>query len=140
MGLGNFIWLGGSFNKQGQILLAKRSKYKMLWPEFWEGACASHPRPGETDLVAAKRRLKEELGFSCRLKYLFKFQYQAKYKNVGSENEICAVFRGRYSGPLRPDPREVEDWKFMDLKTFKRDMRAHPSKYCPWLRLAIKRI
>ena len=36
------------FNKDGKLLLTKRSDSKMLWPGDWDGTVASHPREGET--------------------------------------------------------------------------------------------
>jgi isopentenyl-diphosphate delta-isomerase len=49
------------------------------------------------------------MGISTELKHLFKFQYQAKFKNIGSENEVCSVFIGKYNGPYYPNPNEIKD-------------------------------
>ncbi len=63
----------------GQLLIQKRNHGKITWPGFWSNSCCSHPRPNEPIELAAKRRLEEELGFTCDVDFLFKFQYEAEY-------------------------------------------------------------
>ena len=72
------------FNSAGEVLLQQRTAQKFLWPLYWSNACCSHPRAGEDSEEAAHRRLKQELGISVSLTYLYKFEYQARYENVGS--------------------------------------------------------
>jgi isopentenyl-diphosphate Delta-isomerase len=64
------------FNEKGEQLLQQRSASKRLWPLYWSNSCCSHPRRGESMEAAVKRRLDEELGLSCPVQFLFKFQYQ----------------------------------------------------------------
>ena len=47
------------FNNKNQLLLQKRSKFKLLWPLYWSNSCCSHPKKGENIQSAAKKRLKE---------------------------------------------------------------------------------
>lgn len=129
------------FDNKGRLLIQQRSKKKSLWPLYWSNTCCSHLRKGESYQKAAERRLKEEMGFTCSLKLLGKFQYQAKYKNIGSENEICAVLVGQYTkgDKIRPDPNEVADWRWLDFKELQNDIAKHPERYSPWFGIAIKR-
>jgi isopentenyl-diphosphate delta-isomerase len=122
------------FNKKGQLLLQKRSQKKKLWPGFWSNTCCSHPRPGESYLQAGKRRLKEELGFSCDLEYLDKFYYRAVYKNIGSENEICAVLIGKYDGRVKPNPKEVAAIRWLDFDQLSQELKEKPEVFTPWLK------
>ncbi len=124
-------------NKKGQVLLQKRSQKKRLWPGFWSNTCCSHPKPGETYLQAGKRRLKEELGFTCPLKFLFKFHYRAVYQNIGSENEICAVLLGKYEGPVKPNPNEAEAVRWLDFDQLKQELKEKPERFTPWLKKEI---
>jgi isopentenyl-diphosphate delta-isomerase len=128
------------FNQNGQLLIQKRSKLKKLWPLFWDNSCSSHPQKGETYLKTIKRRLKEELGFSCQPKFVDKFQYQARYKNIGSENEVCAVFVGKYNGKIKPNPKEIANWKWVELREFKKDIIKNPNRYTPWLKIGLTKI
>lgn len=128
------------FDNKGRLLIQKRSKEKMLWPLFWENSCSSHPWKGESYLAAGQRNLKKELGFSCKLKFLEKFKYFASFKNIGSENEICAILVGRYSGKVNANPKEVEKWKWVELKKLKKDIKKNPQKYTPWFKIGLKKI
>lgn len=128
------------FNKKNQVLIQKRSNFKKLWPLFWETSCSSHPRKGETVLKAAKKRLKKELNFTCRLKPTGKFQYQAPYKNIGSENEICYILVGKYNKEVKSNPKEAADWQWIDFKELRKDVARQPQQYAPWLKIAINNL
>lgn len=126
------------FNYKGKLLLQRRSKNKFLWPLFWELSCSSHPSDGESYTEAGERRLRQELGFSSKLKLLTKARYQAEYKDVGSENELCALLVGEYSGEVIPNPEEVAEWKWIDLKVLSKDLAKNQNKYAPWLKIELE--
>ena len=125
------------FNKKGELLLQRRSKEKRLWPLYWSNTCCTHPRNGEMVEKAAHRRLEEEMGFDCDLKEIFAFEYHAVYENVGSENEIDRVFLGQHDGRVFPNPKEVAEWKFVDIKKLKSDVKKNPQNYTPWFKIAL---
>jgi isopentenyl-diphosphate delta-isomerase len=127
-------------NSKKEMLIHKRSTLKNTWPGFWTNACCSHPRKGEELVDATKRRLMEELGFSCPLKYLFKFQYQSDYDKTYGENEVDNVFTGFYDGALNPDKEEIEEWKFIEIDTLLEDVENHPEKYTPWFMKALPEV
>ncbi len=87
------------FNDRGELLLQRRAAAKRLWPHYWSNSCCSHPRRTESMETAIHRRLHEELGLACPLRFLFKFQYQAQFDNVGAEHELCSVFIGPQHRP-----------------------------------------
>ena len=129
------------FDRQGRLLIQKRAQSKMLWPGFWANTCCSHPRKGEDYLGAAQRRLKEEMGIKTDLKLAFKFSYEAQYQDIGSENELCAVFGGRWQGDdIQPDSSEVAEWKWMTIDEIKQDIESKPELYAPWFKIEMKRI
>ena len=127
------------FNGKGKLLLVKRSKKKMLWPLFWDGCC-SHPGLNETYVQAAERRLKEELGFTCSLKYVDKFYYRAVYKDVGSEEEICAILTGKYDGQIAPNPDEIAEHRWIKIEDLEKEMKEKPEFFAPWLKKALPRL
>jgi len=128
------------FNKKGQILLSQRSGFKKLWPFFWDNTCSSHPLKGQSYVSAGRKRLKEELGFTCPLKLVDKFYYQARYKNVGSENEICALLTGKCNPKkIKPDPKEIKNWEWVDIKDFQNDLKKNSRKYTPWLKIGFEK-
>ncbi len=127
-------------NNKGEVLLQKRGKKKKLWPGFWSNTCCSHPREGEKTAGAARRRLKEELSFSCSLKFLFKFYYRAVYRQVGSENEICYVYWGRYDGEVKPDGREVAKIRWVGWDELLKETGRCSGIFTPWLKIELKKI
>jgi len=127
------------FNKEGKLLLTRRSQSKMLWPGDWDGTVASHPRQSETYVSSAQRRLPEEIGIFCKLDYLFKFEYHVPYKNIGSENEIC----GTLIGIVEDDTKiklvkgEIDAIKWSSVDELLDDLKKVPEIYCPWMILAL---
>ena len=128
------------FNTQRELLLQKRAKTKYHSAGLWTNACCSHPRPGETYHHAAKRRLKEEMGFECELTGLFSFIYHAKLENNLFEHELDHVFVGYYDGQPAPNPDEVADWKWMKIDALTRDVRENPEHYTYWFKLVLNRV
>lgn len=125
------------FNNKKQLLIQQRSKFKRLWPLFWSNTCCSHPRLNKTILEVAEKRLAEECGIACPLKELYKFQYSAKYKDKGSENEMCYILIGRLSNKQKiiPNPEEINDFKWISINKLKKDIKENPEKYSPWFKI-----
>jgi len=127
------------FNSKGELLIQQRAKTKYHSGGLWSNSCCSHPRPGETLNEAAHRRLKEEMGFDCKLKEVFSFIYKIKFDNDLSEHEYNHIFTGSFSGNPEPNSEEVEDWKWIDMINLKKDIRENPEKYTYWFKLIINK-
>lgn len=128
------------FNSTGEVLIQKRSAQKHLWPLYWSNSCCSHPRKGEDLQNATSRRLAEELGISTPLKHIFTFQYHARYRDIGSEREVCAVLIGKSDMPIKVNPREVAEWKFISPNDLTRELALHPELYSPWFKMEWERM
>jgi len=129
------------FNEDGDLLLQRRSAEKRLWSLTWSNSCCSHPRKGESMDVATQRRLKEELGFETELQFLYKFQYQARYDDTGSENEVCSVYIGKVrSKNVEINPTEISEWTFISPEEMDDELKNSPEKYTPWFQMEWKRI
>jgi isopentenyl-diphosphate delta-isomerase len=129
------------FNREGELLLTRRSVKKRLWPGFWDGSVASHLFSGEDYVQASIRRLRQELGISVEnMEYAFKFRYQAGYGSIGTEHEICAVtiVRGVGIESVRPDSDEIAEIRTADLKALIEEVRENGRRYTPWLVLALE--
>ncbi len=127
------------FNERGELMLARRSAKKRLWPGFLDGTVASHPREGESYEVAAFRRVKKELGITPKMiRMLFKFRYQIPYIDVGSENEICAVMSCTYEGEPKADTVEVSEFLFKNFEDVISDFKK--PEYTPWMKIALEKI
>jgi len=127
------------FSKDGKLLLTQRSMSKMLWPGDWDGTVASHPRQSETYVSSAERRLPQEIGITCKLDYLFKFEYHVPYKNVGSENEICGTLIGIIEDPrkIKLMMDEISATKWVNFHELLAEIKKSPGIFCPWMLVAL---
>ena len=134
------------FNDNNELLLQQRSEQKLLWPLVWANSCCSHPRKGEAYEESIYRRLREELNLKAELKFLFKFEYQARYKDVGSENELCSVYAGRSNDFASPNRNEVAALRYVSAEALDAALDADQARddgeeeYSPWLKLEWARI
>jgi isopentenyl-diphosphate Delta-isomerase len=129
------------FNASGELLIQQRSASKRLWPLYWSNSCCSHPRRIETMEAAVHRRLHEELGLRCPLQYLFKFQYQAQFDATGAENELCSVFIGRSTDPVKINADEIHAFRWVSPDELQAELAAgHTGNFTPWFRLEWLRI
>lgn len=124
----------------GRVLLQRRHAGKRLWPGYWANSCCSHPRLGETTAAAARRRCDEELGLAVTLEFLFKFEYQAFFRDVGAEFELCSVFLGRSDRDPVVNTTEIADWRWESPDAIDRAMRDAPARFTPWFRLEWQRL
>jgi isopentenyl-diphosphate delta-isomerase len=127
------------FNGDGKLLLTKRSEGKMLWPNDWDGTVASHPRESETYVSSAERRMPEEIGISCKMNYVNKFEYHVPYKDIGSENEICGTLIGMVdsfdNSCMIKD--EISEVKWINPDELKNELEQNKDIYCPWMVIAL---
>lgn len=121
-------------------MLQKRAETKYHSGKLWTNTCCSHPKPGESIDEAAHRRLQEEMGFDCELKEIFSFTYQAQLDRDLFEYEYDHVLVGSYDGKPTPDQEEVEDWKWIGLKTLRCTIREKPEQYTCWFKISIDRV
>jgi len=129
------------FNEAGELLLQQRAAGKRLWPLYWSNSCCSHPRRAETMETAIHRRLYEELGLRCPLEFLFKFQYQAQFDATGAEQELCSVFVGRTSDPVRVDPSEIVAWRWISPEALQAELAGRGAdRFTPWFVMEWERI
>ena len=130
-------------NDYDEVLLQQRSSLKPLWPMYWSNTCCSHPRRGETLAQSTTRRLREELNLEAPLKYLYKFQYHARYEAaLGSEHELCSVFVGHVQG--RPKPKfnqtEIADTVWLPITEVNEWLSNDQISTTPWFALEWKQL
>jgi len=128
------------FNSKGELLIQRRAKTKYHSGSLWSNSVCSHPKPNEPYRQAAERRLKEEMGFNCKLKKLFCFIYNADFQNGLIENEYDCVFTGKFDGKPNPNQKEISGYKWVSIKNLKRDIIKNSSKYTIWLKIALNKM
>ena len=123
------------FDDTGRLLLQQRADSKRLWPGFWSNSCCSHPRRGETMAIATARRLHDELNIETDLEYVYKFSYQARFDDVGSENELCHVYVGAVRGVPQPNEHEIQAIRYLSAAELKHELDTEPGRFTPWFRM-----
>jgi isopentenyl-diphosphate delta-isomerase len=126
------------FNGREELLLQRRSPSKYHSGGLWSNTCCGHPRPGEETSAAARRRLKEEMGFACDLQESFSFLYRAELDDRIVEYEFDHVFIGSFRGQPVPNPNEVCEFQWLNLEDLRRAIQAQPGAFTYWLRVALE--
>ena len=127
-------------NRAGQLLLQRRALTKYHSRGLWSNTCCGHPRPGESIEKAARRRLKEEMGFEADLRTIFHFRYRTSLEDGLIENEYDHVLVGLFDGVPAPNPAEVAEYRWVDPTTLRLELEAHPESYTFWFRISFDRV
>lgn len=126
---------------RSELLIQKRAKGKLLFGGLWGNTCCSHPRPGEEIPAAGERRLAEECGFRCALTGGPSFIYRAEDpRGKGVEHEYDTILVGDVPDDLEvhPDPSEIEELRWVNVKNLLEDMEKHPQKYAFWFHKGLR--
>jgi isopentenyl-diphosphate delta-isomerase len=128
------------FNPEGELLVQQRAPGKRLWPGYWSNTCCSHPHPGERMDTAIARRLREELGMTAELGFLFKFQYQTRYDAHGAEHELCWVYAGYSSERPCANVDEIAAWRYVAPQALQAEITCAPERFTPWFKIEWQRV
>ncbi len=126
------------FNPKGELLLQQRSKKKKTWPLVWSNSCCGHPRLNESNIDAAKRRVRFELGIELTEihEILPNFSYKVE-KDAVVENEICPVLVGFTNKEPIINKDEVNDIAWIQWNKFTKDINNNRDKYSKWCILEV---
>ena len=119
-------------NRDGRMLLQKRAPEKYHSAGLWSNACCTHPRPAETVMEAAGRRLREELGVVCALTPSARTAYRAPVGEGLIENEFVHLLTGIYDGAVNPDRKEVSDVAWCSQDEIVSGLASEPHRYSYW--------
>eukprot|EP00467_Chlorarachnion_reptans_P003254 CAMPEP_0114522838 /NCGR_PEP_ID=MMETSP0109-20121206/20960_1 /TAXON_ID=29199 /ORGANISM="Chlorarachnion reptans, Strain CCCM449" /LENGTH=286 /DNA_ID=CAMNT_0001704091 /DNA_START=166 /DNA_END=1026 /DNA_ORIENTATION=- len=144
------------FDSKGRLLLQKRAKEKITFPETWTNTCCSHPLYREEELEeedhvgvrrAANRKLNQELGVSSvspdDLVFLTRILYKAPSDDKWGEHEVDYIlFAQKDISEIEDNlnPNEVSEVVHVSqeqlrkiLKT--RELNGQLVKLTPWFKL-----
>lgn len=124
----------------GRVLVTQRAASKVAFPLVWTNALCGHPAPGEDLASAVRRRAAEEIGLGIdgvRL-VLPRFAYAAVSGGV-LEHELCPVVVAvvEPGAPMRPNPQEVADHRWLTWEELGAAMAEAPAVWSPWVRLQL---
>lgn len=125
-------------NSKGELLLQQRANGKYHSAGLWTNTCCSHPRPGETALAAAERRLKEEMGISAQLKHIGELLYRAEFHNGLIEHEYDHLFSGISDETPSLNPDEAQAYKWISPEELKQWLHDAPEEFTYWFKLILE--
>jgi isopentenyl-diphosphate Delta-isomerase len=119
-------------SKDRHVLVQQRSAKKRTWPLVWSNSCCGHPGLGESNIDAAKRRLKYELGLvPTLLEEVFPYRYCFTKDGI-MENEICPILVGIVDHEPVVNPNEVQAVRSLEWKAFLRAIELNLKDYSEW--------
>ncbi|MEX1191123.1 MAG: isopentenyl-diphosphate Delta-isomerase [Brumimicrobium sp.] len=127
-----------TFNKKDEMLIHRRAVDKYHCGGLWSNTCCSHPFLDETPIDGAKRRLNEEMGFTCELSFVDSFIYKVALDNGLIEYEFDHIFVGKYDDVPNPNPTEVGEWKYISINQLLKEMDTNPNAFTYWFKKIIK--
>lgn len=126
------------FNSQNELLIQQRSANKYHSAGLWTNTCCSHPRPGETTINAAHRRLHEEMGFDCELTERFSFIYHTPFENGLCEHELDFVYTGVFDGIPNINDEQVQAYQWISLDNLKKMYAENPKLFTSWFGIILQ--
>jgi isopentenyl-diphosphate delta-isomerase len=130
------------YDREGRVLVTRRSLAKFTWPGVWTNSFCGHPAPGESFETAISRRARHELGISLTAieVVLPGFRYRAVDASGIVENEICPVYRAVTMDAVTANPEEVAEFEWVDPTTLGTAVQAAPYAFSPWLGLQLEQL
>jgi isopentenyldiphosphate isomerase len=96
------------FNRNGNILLQKRSRNKDVAPGKWDTSVGGHVGVGEDSVTSSKREMHEEIGITgYELEYLYSYIHSNEY-----ETELVTTFRCVCEEGFLFNREEIDDLRF----------------------------
>jgi 16S rRNA (adenine1518-N6/adenine1519-N6)-dimethyltransferase len=114
------------FNRQGELFLQKRSRWKDRHPLLWDSSAAGHVEAGEKYDETAVRELKEELGVTAELARVVKLPASER-----TGEEFIWLYRGEHEGPFQLAKAEIEHGEFFSVDIVTRWVKARPDDFAP---------
>ena len=130
IGRGTYILL---FNSHGELCVHQRTLSKAIYPGYWDVAAGGMVGAGESYAESAARELKEELGVSG----VALIAHERFFFDQPGNRLWCALFSAVWDGPLRLQPEEVLQARFVSVAQALAETEQTP--YCPDSLAALKR-
>lgn len=145
------VWV---YNRNGEILLQKRTSSKETYPNKWDVSVAGHISAGEDPITTAMRETKEEIGLNLIESDLYKI---GQHRSTVIHNkdlidcEFNHIFLTELKVPLRElkiQAEEVAEIQLIDINIYRESLRdfkllksyvPHPPDYIDLVISAIRR-
>jgi len=103
------------FNRNGELILQRRSMDKDVAAGKWDTSVGGHVNPGETLDEAVIREMEEELGIrGCKPDFLYSYIHSNPY-----ETELVYTFSCTYDGRIKFNAQEIDEvrpWRIEEIR------------------------
>jgi len=113
-------------NRQGELLLQKRSFRKDQFPRRWDSSASGHVDAGESYEECAARELREELGLKTPVRFVARIPASEQ-----TGFEFIALYTASGNEPLNLDQFEIETAGYFPLETIERWIQRRPGDFAP---------
>jgi isopentenyl-diphosphate Delta-isomerase len=121
------------FNSKNELLIQKRAKCKEVYPDLYDASVSGTVSKDETYEETLEREMQEELGIQVPYEKLFKYSC---FDDI--DKAIKVVFKAKFNGPFKTDPKEVGSIHWMSLDKIKELIKTNPELFCKPFLEAIK--
>lgn len=115
-------------NSENKFLICKRAPHKKNDANLYDLSAYGNVIEGELYEEAAERELFEELGISCKLRFLDKY-----YQEVKNEDRMSKFFCGLFLGVSDKEPElneELVEVQKMTFEELEREIKERPDIFC----------
>lgn len=112
------------FNREGELFLQRRSRWKDMHPLRWDSSAAGHVNAGGTYDETAPRELAEELGVSAPLELIGSITARPS-----TGWEFVRLYRAQHDGPFCLNPAEIDTGGWFTLAQLARWTAARPDDF-----------
>jgi isopentenyldiphosphate isomerase len=115
------------FNESRQLLLQRIAQNRERHPGYWGSSVAAYLFSGEDYVLAAERRISEELG-------IIDFDLQLIGKTAMRDDgctKFISLFTTISNGPFQFDRHHIEELQFLSLAQVGQMLQTHERKFTP---------
>lgn len=116
------------FNSKNEILIQKRAPTKKWHPNRYTYSVSGTVAENETYESCIKKEMKEEIGISIPVKFLFK-----AFHGGSRDKVFYAVYIGKSDDKIRFEENEITKIEWVPADKLRKDIEKNPEKYTPTL-------
>lgn len=112
------------FNREGELFLQKRSRWKDAHPSKWDSSASGHVNSGDDYDSTAPREIEEELGVRSPVAFVAKIPASEQ-----TGFEFVQLYRAEHDGPFVLARSEIECGGFFSLALIAEWIEARPQEF-----------